>query len=277
MQEADGFKVVLSPVQLAAVMSDKTLTEGETLSNRLFGGLALAGGVVELLGAGVMCYAPDPTMLTKIGCVVVGTHSLDSIKAASNQIVTGQPTMSDTYQSAVALAQTLGADEDTAYKVGLTVDIVVPLVFAAGIGAARVASVRAGRVRLIEHESMTGAKPGGHTIARHIGLSKEDLLKRLEDTKFGRYPLRIVGSFANLQIAESSISHAMRSNQQLIQNWAKYPARNLVISYKSVSNVGYYIQRGTTDVVKTSNLKVVLEHTSFNGKPYFILTAYPTP
>ncbi|CAI0786638.1 Uncharacterised protein [Serratia entomophila] len=148
MATEEGLRVVLSPVQLAAVMSDRSVTEGETLSNRLFGGLGLAGGVVELIGAGAMCYAPDPTFLTKIGCVVVGTHSLDSIKAASNQIVTGQPTTTDTYQSAVALAKTLGADDDTAYNVGLTVDVAVPLVFAAAIGAARVASVRMGRVSM---------------------------------------------------------------------------------------------------------------------------------
>lgn len=34
----------------------------------------------------------------------------------------------------------LGADEDTAYNVGLTVDIAVPLVFASALGVARVAA-----------------------------------------------------------------------------------------------------------------------------------------
>ena len=38
------------------------------------------------------------------------------------------------------LAQMLGADEDTAYNVGLTVDIAVPLVFASALGVARVAA-----------------------------------------------------------------------------------------------------------------------------------------
>lgn len=37
----DGIKIVMSPVQLAAALSDKSVTEGETLSNRLYGGLAL--------------------------------------------------------------------------------------------------------------------------------------------------------------------------------------------------------------------------------------------
>lgn len=275
MATEEGLRVVLSPVQLAAVMSDRSVTEGETLSNRLFGGLGLAGGVVELIGAGAMCYAPDPTFLTKVGCVVVGTHSLDSIKAASNQIVTGQPTTTDTYQSAVTLAKTLGADDDTAYNVGLTVDVAVPLVFAAAIGAARVASVRAGRVRLIEHESITGVKPGGHTIAKHIGQTKDDLLKRLAATANSRFAPQAISSFSNIRIAEKSISSALSSNRSLIKNWAYYPYKNLVIKYRAGSDVGYYIKRGTSEMVTTKNIKVVLTYQQHNGKPFYVLTAYP--
>ncbi|EMJ5882931.1 hypothetical protein HV357_01340 [Enterobacter cloacae] len=36
--EEGGMTVVMSPVQLAAVLSDKSVTEAETLSNRLLGG-----------------------------------------------------------------------------------------------------------------------------------------------------------------------------------------------------------------------------------------------
>lgn len=272
MASNEGLQVVLSPVQLAAVMSDSTVTEGETWSNRLMGGLGLAGGVVELLGAGVMCYAPDPTMLTKVGCVVVGTHSLDSIKAASNQIITGRPTTTDTYQSAVSLAQTLGADADTAYNVGLTVDIAVPLVFAGALGATRVASVRAGRVKLIEHESMTGAKPGGHTIARHVGQTKEQLLERLKNPR-----VRKASSFNSLRSAESAISSALKANKEWIRLWAANPGGrpNLELTHVMGSEIGYGLSKNSSQIVKTARLKVILHYQEFQGKPYFILTAFP--
>lgn len=39
----DGIKIVISPVQLAAVLTDSSVTDGETLSNRLYGGLGLVG------------------------------------------------------------------------------------------------------------------------------------------------------------------------------------------------------------------------------------------
>ncbi|MGQ8774880.1 hypothetical protein ACUTQ5_10740 [Serratia sp. NA_112.1] len=47
----DGLVVALSPVQLAAVISDKSVTEGETLSNRLWGSLELVLGALEMAGA----------------------------------------------------------------------------------------------------------------------------------------------------------------------------------------------------------------------------------
>lgn len=72
-------------------------------------------------------------------------------------------------QIAVSAARELGADEDTALNIGMTVDIAVPLGFAAAIGAVRVAAIKAGRIKLIQHESVTGLKPGGHTLANHVG------------------------------------------------------------------------------------------------------------
>lgn len=116
MQENNGIRMALSPVQLAAVLADKSVSEGETLSNRLWGGLGLANGLVEMFGAGVMCIAPEPTMLTKIGCVIVGTHSLDTMQASFRQVWTGRQVSTDTYNSVVSLAESLGSDHQTAVE-----------------------------------------------------------------------------------------------------------------------------------------------------------------
>ncbi|MFE8048208.1 hypothetical protein RBA63_15715 [Brenneria goodwinii] len=37
MEDSHGIRIALSPAQLAAVLSDKSVSEGETLSNRLWG------------------------------------------------------------------------------------------------------------------------------------------------------------------------------------------------------------------------------------------------
>lgn len=85
MASEEGVSIAISPVQMAAILYKKTLSEGETWSNRLWGGLGIVGGVVESFGAGVLCVVPEPTMLSKAGCVVVGAHSLDTIRTSLNR------------------------------------------------------------------------------------------------------------------------------------------------------------------------------------------------
>ena len=276
MSDNSQLQVALSPVQLAAVLSERSISEGETLSNRIWGGVALAGGVVELIGAGVLCIAPDPTTITKLGCVFVGTHSLDAIQTATNQILTGVKTDTATTAAVTALAEQLGADKAAAYQIGLTVDLAVPLAFSLAIGAVRVAAVRTGRIRLIEHESMTGAKPGGHTLQRHVGLSKEALLARLEATANARYRPSGASSFFSVDVAERAISHALRINSGRITHWSHYPHMPLEITHAVAYPVGIYIRRGTAEAVRTSTFKIVLKYQTYHGKPYYILTAYPT-
>ena len=55
----------ISPVQLAGVLDYHTVSEAEAFGNRLLGGLELALGTVELMGAAALCVVPEPTMLTK--------------------------------------------------------------------------------------------------------------------------------------------------------------------------------------------------------------------
>ena len=77
--EVEGMTIALTPVQMAAVLNDQDIPESASWSNRLWGGVSLVGGVVELVGAGVLCVAPEPTMVTKAGCVVLGVHSFDTM------------------------------------------------------------------------------------------------------------------------------------------------------------------------------------------------------
>ncbi len=117
------------------------------------------------------------------GYLVIGAHRLDSVQSAAMQAITGRDVRSATYQLAVGVAKELGADENTALNIGITVDIAVPLGFAAAIGVASVAAIKTGRIKLIQLESMTGFKPDGHTIANHVGKTDSELLARFEQNK----------------------------------------------------------------------------------------------
>lgn len=275
MNEDNGLKIALSPVQMAAVLSDKSISEGETLSNRLYGGLGLAGGVVEMFGAGAMCVVPEPTMLTKAGCVFVGTHGLDTIQASVRQIWTGRQTDTDTFNSAVALAESLGADKKTAMHVGMTVDLAISMGFAFAVGAVRVAAIRSGRISLAEHEALAGRTPGSHTLERHVGKSPDELLARL-----ARRPgLDETSSFKNIAEAEKLISKVLRDNKNQIQILVKNIPPNLPgrMSFKRkfAHQTGIMMQRNSSTVVNCYSVRVSLEFRHYNGQPYFVLTAFP--
>ena len=58
----DGVRVVLSAPQLAAILARESISHTEMLSNRLWGGLQVVGGVLEMVGASALCVMPEPTM-----------------------------------------------------------------------------------------------------------------------------------------------------------------------------------------------------------------------
>ncbi|MCL2899173.1 RNase A-like domain-containing protein [Brenneria tiliae] len=275
MEDSHGIRIALSPVQLATVLSDQSVSEGETLSNRLWGGLGLAGGVAEMFGAGVMCVVPEPTMLTKAGCVIVGTHSLDTVQASIQQIWSGNQTNTDTYNSAVALAVTLGADAKTAMNVGMTVDLAIPMGFAIAVGAVRVAAVRGGRIKLAEHESVAGRHPGGHTLERHIGKTPDELLARLER----RPGLPATSSFRNTADAEALTTKVLRANKNQIEYLVKYAPQNLNSRKTFVERFGHKtgiaVNKGSRNVQDCYRVSVTIELTWYHGKPFFVLTSFP--
>nr|WP_270221072.1 RNase A-like domain-containing protein [Kosakonia cowanii] len=271
---SDGLQIVMSPVQMAAVLSDKTVTEAETMQNRLLGGLGVVMGTLELVGATVLCVTPEPTTLTKAACVVVGAHSMDSLQAAIDQTISGRDTRTAAYQLAVQTARQFGADEDTALNIGLTVDIAVPLAFGLSLSASRVAYVRAGNFRLAEHEAVKGIKAGGHTMAKHIAVPEEELLARLARTP----QMQSTSSFFKLEQAEKVISSALKANRLKILHWAnlsRSAENTLDITYKSGSAVGYGFRQGSQIKETLYVVRIVLLKKMYNNKPYYVLTAYP--
>lgn len=69
----------------------------------------MLGDILELLGAGALCLAPEPTMATKAGCVIVGVHGSDTASTGLTQIWTGRIQTTLTKKTATALAKIMGA------------------------------------------------------------------------------------------------------------------------------------------------------------------------
>ncbi|NVH71094.1 hypothetical protein FSB08_00680 [Paraburkholderia sp. JPY432] len=270
--DSDGVRVVLSAPQLAAVLS-QSINPTEMLSNRLWGGLQVVGGVLEMVGAAALCVLPEPTMASKAGCVVFGGHGSDTVSAGVHQIWTGRDTATLIQQGTTKLAEAMKASPDMANNIGLSVDMIVPFGFAGSIRAARVASVTMGRINLQMHEARA-VNPGlgGHTILKHVEKDEAWLRERLR-----REPQkRVVSSFHSLRVAELAISDVMNSNILRIQSWAKSPNNRIPLTLvkKVPGDIGYGITRKTNELTKMNEVTVVLKFQEYNNMPYYILTAH---
>ena len=271
----NGFSIAMTPVQLAAVMSDQNVSIG----NRIWGGVGFLGGVLELASATALCLVPEPTGLTKAGCIIVGAHSMDTISSSAYQVYSGRITESMTARAASGVATQLGADEATAKQIGIAVDVVLPFPVA---GAARVASVRMGQFKIMSHEAVKGFRSGGHTLKKHTGKSLNDLSNKIDHgLKSGTMDVKgFASSFPSIEVAEKAVSQTLKANRKVIRSWAKStPAsgkdRLLRIEYTSKNSIGIVVSAASKQASETNKLRVILLKEEYNKKPYYVLTAYP--
>lgn len=252
----DNLTIALSPIQLFAVLSEKTITESEILGNRLWSSLNFIFGVAEIVGATALCLVPNTTFLTKVCCATLGAHGIDILKTAIDKVFTGIDRRSITATLVEKTAVTLGASKNTAWRIGLAVDVAVPVVLTSVMRLMRVSSVKDGCLRLIEHEAVAGSKLGGHTLARHVGLSEAELRARMvkSPVKNG------ISTFTDIRTAEKVISEAMHANRAQIREWAKFAKKRAIFqfNYNSERNLGFGIATTTGPVIKLKSVRIVL-------------------
>jgi hypothetical protein len=266
----DGLRIVLTPVQLAAVLQRASIRQNEEIRNRIGGATVLLGGALELAGSAVLLLAPDPTLATKVGGWIFAVHGSDTAATGLRQIWTGQPQTTLTAGAVGAMAQTFGASPRQASMIGSIADTIVPLLVATGIGAARVLAVRVGTIDLAAEEAA-----GGHTIARHVAKTEAELASRLADQP----KIAAASSFRSLEEAETFISRAIQQNLAGVRTWARSApiGGRYVILQDMDSTVGYSLARGSQSLRDVTRLRVVLEKIAIKGKLYFVLTSYPQP
>ena len=270
--EQDGLKIVLSPMQLAAILADATVDEQATSSNRWWGAAQVVGGALELVGAAALLTQSE-FVAPAVGGAALAVHGADTMSAGLQQVWTGRPQTTMTTQAVAAAARSLGMDPATAGEVGMAVDIAVP--FIAGFaGFVRVAEVRAGVMVLKESEGLQGARDVGHTIAKHVGKDRAYLESRLN----ARPRMQAASTFGTLNQAGLAVSKALKANKGAIELWA----RNAKAGEKMPEihcDVGEVIGQGlvqsTRQMQNMTKVRIVLEKTANAKKIYFVLTAFP--
>lgn len=269
MDDEEGIEIILSPIQLAAILENESIEESATVSNRLWGAATLAGGAIELVGAAVLFLVPEPTTVTKIAGGTLGVHGLDTVSTGLMQVVSGRSRTTMTSQAVTAAAEALGADPDDAATVGMVVDIAVP--FVAGFaGAARAIAVRRGAVSLAAEEAA-----GGHTIARHVARTEDQLRARLAAQS--RIPA--ASTFRSLKDAEGFVAEALRANKNAIKEWARNAnvGQAKGFPYDAGRVVGEGIVRSTGRLQNMNKMVVVVRKVREQNRVYFVLTSYPKP
>jgi hypothetical protein len=113
----EGLQIVLTPLQLAAILDNESVEQSSALSNRIWGAVSLVGGAVELVGAAGLLLVPEPTTVTKIAGGALAVHGSDTAGTALVQIVTGRSRITMISQAAAAAAEALGATPDQARTV----------------------------------------------------------------------------------------------------------------------------------------------------------------
>lgn len=276
--EEDGFRIVITPGQLAAVLAGGTVEiglGGASGWTRAWGGAKLVFGALEELGAAALVLAPEPTTITKWAGGALGVHGADTLQSGGRQVWTGRETSTLTSEGTSALAHALGVDESTAREIGEGVDMAVPVALTLGVGAARLAAVRGGRIILAEHEVAAGAEIGGHTILTHVAQSDAQLATRLATTK-----LAAVSTFETIDEAERAVTAVFRANRRAILAWARTAApkaRKPFYGAALKGGVGRVLVRGANAPVLGRTVRVVIKKEAYNGKLYYVLTAFPVP
>lgn len=281
MSDDGSFRVVLSFAQMAAVLTHESLTPAEIMSNRIFGSLRLVGGIVELAGSGVLCALPEPTMISKVGCVAMGVHAADQLAAASNQIITGQETNSYAFRAGATAAEALGASRSSGQVIGLATEFVVPLTTASIYNAFRVSSVRAGRITIAASEQplhIPNNSVGGHTQKFHLNKDISGLQRRLRRVRSAQ----VMSTFESIDIAEWAVSQVLKANRLRIIMYSKSQffrkSNRLVLDFDTRQDIGWGILRSAiNEPLRMTKVRVIVEFVEYNHMPRYILTSFPIP
>jgi hypothetical protein len=115
------------------------------------GSLQLLGGALEVVGGGAAVLVPEPSMITKVGGVLLIGHGTDTFTSGIGTLWSGEISETYTARGSAAGAESLGASAETAHWIGVSVDV------AAGVGASVATTI--GR-RIV----IAGAEQAGSTL-----------------------------------------------------------------------------------------------------------------
>lgn len=120
------------------------------------------------------------------------------------------------------------------------------------------------------HDLTVDEQRGGHTLARHVGRTDEELAERLERER----DISAASTYTDRASAERTVARALATDGARVQAWlARRGNRpNLALTYHGRDVIGRSLARGARAIVPCVNALVVLRWTPDGA---FVLTSYP--
>jgi hypothetical protein len=112
---------------------------------------------------------------------------------------------------------------------------------------------------------------GGHTLARHMARTDDELRERLARER----NISAASTWTDRETAEKVVGEALAAEQGRVKSWIRrgFPRTNLALHYNARRAVGRSLRRGDSQTVECSSAVIVLR--ADGPESFYVLTTYP--
>jgi hypothetical protein len=112
---------------------------------------------------------------------------------------------------------------------------------------------------------------GGHTLARHVARTDDELRERLARER----NISAASTWTDRETAEAVVAHALAAERGRVDSWMRrgFPRANLALHYNAGRVIGRSLRRGDARTVECSGAVIVLR--ADGPQSFYVLTTYP--
>jgi hypothetical protein len=112
---------------------------------------------------------------------------------------------------------------------------------------------------------------GGHTLARHVARTDDELRERLERER----NISAASTWTDRATAEAVVGEALAGERGRVESWMRrgFPRANLALHYNARRPIGRSLRRGDAQTTPCFSAVIVLR--ADGPESFYVLTTYP--